>query len=537
MAQTLIYALISALLLALMLMPVLASLLLRADQNKSETSMMQWLGRHYQALLKRSMYAHRTMLLAAAAMLVLTMVLFVLVGKTFMPTMDEGDIIVQLEKVPTITLEQSLQLDMRVQDALLQSVDEIEGIVARAGSDEIGLDPMGLNETDSFLVLKPRQQWQVANKSQLLDKIRAVLDEFPGIGYTFTQPIQMRVDEMLTGVRGDLAIKIFGSEQAVLNQLADQALDTLQGIEGATELYSPANEGAQYLQFEVDRLAAGRLGMSANDISDVLKSQLEGLRAGIVYEGNKRIPLQIRAGEAVRNSDLAVKNTQITDASGQWISLNRLVSIERTEGPVSIIREHGTRRSVIIANVSGRDLVGFVEESKARLDDALQLPPGYFIEYGGQFENQQRATQRLLLVVPVALGLVFLILFTVFRSIKQAMLIMSSVPLALFGGILALFISGEFLSVPASVGFIALMGIAVMNGVVLVSHFNELLAQGLAIGEVVIEGAKRRLRPVLMTASITAFGLLPLLLASGPGSETQSHWPSSSSAVLSAAPR
>ncbi|MBU1188776.1 MAG: CusA/CzcA family heavy metal efflux RND transporter [Gammaproteobacteria bacterium] len=520
-AQTLIYALVSAWILAMMLMPVLSSLLLRRKQNHSETAMMQWLAQRYRTVLQRSMQSHRQLLLAAAVMMLLTVLLFVLIGKTFMPTMDEGDIIVQLEKVPTITLEQSLKLDMRVQRALLQAVDEIEGIVARAGSDEIGLDPMGLNETDSFLVLKPRREWQAASKAELINKIRAVLDGFPGIGHTFTQPIQMRVDEMLTGVRGDLAIKIFGPDQDTLNRLAEQAVQALQDIPGAAEVYTPANDGAQYLQFNVDRLAAGRMGVSADEISALLKSQLEGLQAGIVYEGNKRIPVQIRSGDDVRGSALALKNIQVTGHAGQWLSLNQLVSSTQVEGPVSIIREHGTRRSVIIANVSERDLVGFVDEARARLDDVLQLPAGYFIEYGGEFENQQRAAQRLLLVVPVALGLVFLILFTVFRSVSQAVLIISNVPLALFGGILALYVSGHFLSVPASVGFVALMGIAVMNGIVLVSHFNELRALGMPLERLVIEGAQRRLKPVLMTASITAFGLLPLMLASGPGSEIQ----------------
>jgi cobalt-zinc-cadmium resistance protein CzcA len=443
------------------------------------------------------------------------------VGKSFMPTMDEGDLIVQLEKLPSINLEQSLDIDLRVQKALLARVPEVIGVVARSGSDELGLDPMGLNETDSFLVLAPREQWRMDNKDELVAAIRAVLEDFPGVGYAFTQPIEMRVAEMLTGVRGDLAIKIFGNDQAQLNATADAIVKSLHDVRGAEDVFTPRNEGAQYYQLTADRMAAGRLGVSVDSLEQTLRAQVEGLRLGTVYQDARRIPLLLRGPEELRNSPAVFANLRVTLPDGGTTSLGNLVRLERTEGPVAIKRERGNRMAVVIANVSGRDLVSFVEEARQHVADTVTLPAGYYLEWGGQFENQQRAAKRLSIVVPVALGLIFLTLFSTFRSVRQALLVLTNIPFALIGGVVGLWVTGEYLSVPASVGFIALLGIAVLNGVVMVSFFNQLLALGRPLAEVVTDGAQRRLRPVLMTASIAAFGLVPLLFAQGPGSELQ----------------
>ncbi|MEO7323572.1 MAG: CusA/CzcA family heavy metal efflux RND transporter [Dokdonella sp.] len=519
-ALTIAFALASSLLLSLTVIPVLASFLVQEGVHQDP-----WLPRkllaHYSPILERALHQPRPFLMGAGALLAVAIGVYFMVGKTFMPTMDEGDIIVGIEKLPSISLEQTAALDQRIQQVLMEKVPEITGIVARAGSDEIGLDPMGLNQTDTFLVLKPSAQWSVSSKDALIAKIRTVLEQLPGIKFSFTQPIDMRVSEMIIGVRGDIAIKVFGADLATLNDLTTRIETIVKDMRGSQDVYTVQNDGVQYLRVVVNRLAAGRFGLSVENIQDALRAQIEGLRAGTVIEDGKRVPILIRGPERVALSPAEFAAMHVTTADGQSVPLQTVATLERAGGPVKIDRELGSRYSVVIANVSGRDLVGFVEEAKAKIAAAVSLPTGYRLTWGGQFENQQRAAARLSLVVPLALGLIFLILFSTFGSVRQALLVLSNIPFALVGGILALWITGEYLSVPASVGFIALLGIAVLNGVVLVSYFNQLHAEGLDPTQCVLQGAKRRFRPVMMTAAITAFGLVPLLFATGPGSEVQ----------------
>ncbi|MEA3413328.1 MAG: CusA/CzcA family heavy metal efflux RND transporter [Pseudomonadota bacterium] len=519
-ALTIVFALSSSLLLSLTVVPVLASYLIRKVSHEDPWLVRQ-LHKVYQPALGWSLGHERVVIGAALAALVVTGFGFTQIGKTFMPTLDEGNIIVQLEKLPSISLAESLGIDLRVQKALLDEIPEIENAVARAGSDEIGLDPMGLNETDTFLVLKPREAWQSPDKEALIDRMREVLNDFPGVAYVFTQPIEMRVSEMLTGVRGDVAVKIFGGDLDTLNRLAEEITTLISGIEGAEDVYRTQNEGVQYLKVTVDRLAAGRLGLDVDMLAAELRSQLEGDRVGTIYEGVRRTPLLLRGALDVRASPSEFANLRLTLHDGRLVPLSTVAQIERVEGPVYVGREQGNRMAVVIANVRDRDLVGFVEEARLAVTDQVDFPTGYYLEWGGQFENQQRAARRLSLVVPVAIGLIFLLLFTTFRSLRQAVLVLLNIPFALIGGVFALWISGEYLSVPASVGFIALLGIAVLNGVVMVTYFNQLQLAGRPLEEVVREGANRRLRPVLMTASIAAFALVPLLFATGPGSEIQ----------------
>jgi len=519
-ALTIVFALAGSLVLSLTVIPVLASYLLREVKHEDP-----WLPRKllalYEPALAWGLRRQRVVVVAAVAMLLAAGVIYTQVGKTFMPTMDEGDLIVGIEKLPSISLEQSAALDLKIHQAIMKAIPEVTGIVARAGSDEIGLDPMGLNQTDTYLLLKPRGEWRMKSKEALMDEVRKVLDPMPGIQYSFTQPIEMRVSEMIIGVRGDLAVKIFGPDLDQLNAYASQVEALLKTVPGNQDVYTVQNDGVQYLRVAVDRLQAGRLGLSVEEIQDALRTQIEGQRAGIVLEGNRRTPIVLRGAESVRMSPAEFGAMRITTREGSTVPLTSVAKLERAAGPVKIDREMGSRYSVVIANVGGRDLVGFVEEARALVAQKLPLPTGYRITWGGQFENQQRAAARLAVVVPVALGLIFVILFSTFRSVRQALLILSNVPFALVGGIVALWVTGEYLSVPASVGFIALLGIAVLNGVVLVSYFNQLRSEGMRLSEVVVQGAKRRLRPVLMTASITAFGLIPLLFATGPGSEIQ----------------
>ncbi|MCB1924787.1 MAG: efflux RND transporter permease subunit [Gammaproteobacteria bacterium] len=519
-ALTIVFALTASLLLSLTIIPVLASYLLGKPKH-DDPWLVRKLAGIYLPLLRWSLAHGRAVVLGALVMLFAAAALYTQVGKAFMPSMDEGDLIVQLEKLPSINLDKSIELDQRVQRAILEQVPEVTGVVARTGSDELGLDPMGLNQTDSFLVLKPRAQWRMASKDALIAEIRGVLEQFPGIDYAFTQPIEMRVSEMLTGVRGDLAIKVFGDDQDELNRAADRIVAEVEKIEGAEDVFTPRNDGALYYALRVDRLAAGRLGLDVDTLEDSLRAQVEGVHIGTVYEGARRTPLVVRGPAELRDSAAVLGALQLALPDGQRVPLSSLVTLQRTEGPVAVQRERGKRMAVVVANVSGRDLVGFVEEARQQVMDGVKLPAGYYYEWGGEFENQQRAAQRLSLVVPIAVGLIFLLLFTTFRSVRQAALVLSNVPFAMIGGIVGLWLTHEYLSVPASVGFIALLGIAVLNGVVMVTYFNQLRAQGMALEQLVIEGARRRLRPVLMTASIAAFGLVPLLFATGPGSEIQ----------------
>ncbi len=515
-ALTIVFALSGSLVLSLTAIPVIASYLLK-EVSHEEPWLPRQLQKAYKPLLLWCLANSKKLFAGVGVLLVITMIIFTQIGSTFMPTMDEGDIIVQLEKLPSITLDQSVMLDGQVQKNLLKHIPEIETVVSRVGSDELGLDPMGLNETDTFLVLKPKDQWRVANKEALIEEIRKVMEQTPGIAFGFTQPIEMRVSEMLTGTRGDVAVKLFGSDLAVLDQKAVEIAEVLKHITGSADVFSKQNNGMQFLQLTIDRLAAGRLGLDVDGIETLLRAQIEGLNLGVVQEGIKRTPLILRGKSNMANFD----NLQITLPNGHHIHVTEIAKIEKVEGVVSVGRERGQRFVVVRSNVQDRDLVGFVEEARKAVAEKVKLPIGYTVEFGGQFENQQRAAATLSIVVPVALGLIFLLLFSTFGSVRQAALVLSNIPLAMVGGVFGLWISGEYLSVPASVGFIALLGIAVLNGVVMVSYFNQLKATGMDMLKVVTIGSSRRLRPVLMTASIAAFGLIPLLFATGPGSEIQ----------------
>lgn len=515
-ALTNVFAMSGSMLFSLLVIPVLASFLMTKVKHEEP-----WLARKlaslYEPVLRWALQHSRTVLVVASLLFLSALLLYTQIGKSFMPTMDEGDIIVQVEKLPSINLDESVRIDGEIQKAILEHIPEVERITARVGADEIGLDPMGLNETDTFLVLKSQKTWGVPDKAALIDAIRKVLDSFPGIAYSFTQPIQMRVTEMLTGVRGDVAVKLYGPELDVLNQKAEDIAEVMRGIAGASDVFTLRNEGMQYLVVKVNRLAAGRLGLNADSLADTLRTQIEGRKIGIVQEGVRRTPLLLRGqGEPTSMSIL-----QIALPNGERVPLSAVATLESIEGAVSISRERGQRFSVVRSNVEGRDLVGFVEDAKRAVTERVVLPQGYVIQWGGQFENQQRAAARLAVVIPLAIGMIFLLLFSTFHSVRQSLLVLANVPLALIGGVYGIWLSGEYLSVSSSVGFISLLGIAVLNGVMMVSTFNQMRAMGKPMEEVVMEGAMRRLRPVLMTAGIAAFGLIPLLFATGPGSEIQ----------------
>lgn len=522
-ALTIVLALVGALILSLTLVPVLAFYLLKVRQGHHEPWLMRHITPRYRRALDLAIAHPRRVFAGAGLALILAGLAYGVTGKTFLPTMDEGSTIIQLSKHPTISLDRSVAVDLKVQQALLKDVPEIDHIIARVGSDELGLDPMGLNDTDSFLQLKPREAWRVNDKDWLLDQLRAVLADIPGVEPTFTQPIEMRIAEMLTGARGDLVVKVFGPDLNELGRLSAQIQNRLTTIPGTAEALTVADDRVDYLQFEIDPVAAGRAGMPVDLLQESMRAQIEGLPAGVSTEGNRRVPIMLRGADG-GNGNLtaqAFADQLYRTPSGNLVRASDIATVKRTEGPVRLEHEGGSRFAMVQAFVTGRDLVGYVEEAKADIATHVTLPPGYRLVWGGQFENQQRASARLAIVLPLAVLLIFIILYATIGSVRAALLILANIPFAMVGGIIALAVSRQYLSVPASVGFIALLGIAVLNGLVMVSYFRQLRDQGLALADAVRRGAERRLRPVLMTATIAAFGLVPLLFATGPGSEIQ----------------
>ncbi|WP_162981264.1 efflux RND transporter permease subunit [Helicobacter pylori] len=520
LAQSIVYALLGTLVLSITIIPVVSSLVLKATPH-SETFLTRFLNRIYAPLLEFFVRNPKKVILGAFVFLIASLSLFPFVGKNFMPALDEGDVVLSVETTPSISLDQSKDLMLNIESAIKKHVKEVKSIVARTGSDELGLDLGGLNQTDTFISFIPKKEWSVKTKGELLEKIMDSLKDFKGINFSFTQPIEMRISEMLTGVRGDLAVKIFGDDISELNKLSFQIAQALKGIKGSSEVLTTLNEGVNYLYVTPNKEAMANVGISSDEFSKFLKSALEGLIVDVIPTGISRTPVMIRQESDFASSITKIKSLALTSKYGVLVPITSIAKIEEVDGPVSIVRENSMRMSVVRSNVVGRDLNSFVEEAKKAIAQNIKLPSSYYITYGGQFENQQRANKRLSTVIPLSILAIFFILFFTFKSIPLALLILLNIPFAVTGGLIALFAVGEYISVPASVGFIALFGIAVLNGVVMIGYFKELLLQGKSVEECVLLGAKRRLRPVLMTACIAGLGLLPLLFSHSVGSEVQ----------------
>ncbi|WP_164859780.1 efflux RND transporter permease subunit [Helicobacter pylori] len=520
LAQSIVYALLGTLVLSITIIPVVSSLVLKATPH-SETFLTRFLNRIYAPLLEFFVRNPKKVILGAFVFLIASLSLFPFVGKNFMPALDEGDVVLSVETTPSISLDQSKDLMLNIESAIKKHIKEVKSIVARTGSDELGLDLGGLNQTDTFISFIPKKEWSVKTKDELLDKILDSLKDFKGINFSFTQPIEMRISEMLTGVRGDLAVKIFGDDISALNELSFQIAQALKGIKGSSEVLTTLNEGVNYLYVTPNKEAMANVGISSDEFSKFLKSALEGLVVDVIPTGISRTPVMIRQESDFASSITKIKSLALTSKYGVLVPITSIAKIEEVDGPVSIVRENSMRMSVVRSNVVGRDLNSFVEEAKKVIAQNIKLPSSYYITYGGQFENQQRANKRLSTVIPLSILAIFFILFFTFKSIPLALLILLNIPFAVTGGLIALFAVGEYISVPASVGFIALFGIAVLNGVVMIGYFKELLLQGKSVEECVLLGAKRRLRPVLMTACIAGLGLLPLLFSHSVGSEVQ----------------
>ncbi len=520
LALTVVIVLLSSLVLSMTVVPVMAVLLMRPRPIKKQgRGLAQW-RRLYRQFLEGAILRPRVVAAAATGILVAGVALIPLIGREFVPIMDEGSIVVNLVRLPSIGLGESLKIAGEVEQLLLD-IPDVRSVVSRTGANELGTDPMGMELSDMYVLLKPESEWRAETKGEIEAQVRERLEQVPGIAFGLSQPIAMRVDELVSGVRSQVAVKLFGDDLNVLRAKADEMARVLRQVRGISDLRVEQVSGLYYLKLNIDRSKVARHGINVADITEVIEAVGAGIEAGEVFEGQWRFPIVVRFPDDRRADVESIAALWVTAPNGSRIPLRELTDIQIVEGPAQISREHASRRIVIETNVIGRDLVGAVEEAQAAVADLVRLPPGYYVTWGGQFENQQRAMARLAVVVPLVIGLIFLLLFFTFGNLRQAALILLAIPFAMVGGLAALLIGGLYLSVPASVGFIALFGVAVLNGVVKIAYINQLREQGTPLDEAVLNGMVLRLRPVLMTALVASLGLTPLLFASGPGSEIQ----------------
>ncbi|HSN56999.1 MAG TPA: CusA/CzcA family heavy metal efflux RND transporter [Candidatus Sulfomarinibacteraceae bacterium] len=524
MAYTISIALGCALLLSMTLIPVLASLTLRpvpvfgGGRIPHPADLVR---RMYRPHLRWALAHPRAVIGAALALGLVAAVLVPTLGTEFLPTMDEGSIVVQPFQIPSVSLRQALDTVARIESAIME-LPEVVHVVSRTGRSDISSDPMGVGESDVYVVLRPRSEWTTAaTKAGLVDAIRQRLSEIPGVEFGYTQPIQMRVDELLSGVKSQIAVKVFGDDLHELAVLGDRIAEVVGSVEGAVDVKVEAVEGLGYLQIEMDRRRLARLGISVAAVRSLIETAIGGRVVTTVPEGDRRTDVVVRLPREFTADVDNLRDLPLATPTGERVILREVADFELVEGPAQISREDGMRRLVVELNVVGRDIGGFVAEARQRLAEEVELPTGFYVTWGGQFEQQQRAMARLRLMVPVALVFIFILLYLNFRDTRPVVLILVNIPLALVGGVLGLKLFGMYLSVSASVGFIALFGIAILNGLVMVEFFRTLESQGRARRDAVLEGAEMRLRPVLMTAATTALGLLPMVWASGVGSEVQ----------------
>jgi len=520
LAFTITYAMLGSLVFSLTLVPVLCSMLLKAGKHE-DTWIVRVLRRSYEPALLWAL-RHRVRVVGGAVIaLAGSFALVPALGTEFVPPLEEGSILIRATLAPSAGLDEAIIQATRI-EILLGEYDEVLDVVSKTGRGEIGGDPEPVNNIETTVTLRPVDEWASGrNKAQLVEVMRARVAEMPGIAFNFSQPIATRVDELLSGVRAQLAIKLFGDDLDTLVALSAQIQGVVAEIPGARDVQTEQTVGQPQVVVNIDRHAVARLGINVEDVQNIVRSAIGGAAAGQVFEGQRRFEILVRYGEAHRGTVEDIRRALVPTPSGARIPLGQLAFVDEILGPKRISREANQRRIVVQANVEGRDMGGFVAEAQAAVADRVPLPPGYFVNWGGQFENQQRAMGRLALIVPMTIGLIFLLLFSSFNSVSQALLIILNIPFALIGGIVALFVTGQYLSVPASVGFIALFGVAVLNGVVLVSYINQLRQEGLQTDEAILKGSLVRLRPVLMTALVASLGLIPLLLSSGAGSEVQ----------------
>jgi len=523
LAYTVVMAMIGSLVYSLVAAPVLASLLMRRPRQgriSASDRVVAALDRAYRPMLGFFADHRRAAVVLALSLMVVGGLVLPQLGSEFTPTLQEGTLVLRLTMAPSIALTESTEVALRVERRLME-LDEVVSVVTRIGRGEVGAHTDPVNSAEMYLLLRPRDEWRVDTQLELEEVIRHHLGEIPGVLTSFTQPIQMAVEELLEGVRAELAIKLFGDDLEILKTRADEIAAVVGGVRGAADIQTDQISGTPQLLIRIDREAVARWGLSVEHVQRVIRAAVGGETAGQVFEGVRRFDIVVRYPEAARNTPEAIASIIVPTADGATIQLSQLTEMREIVGPRQITREGGQRFVSVQCNVVDRDIGSFVAEAKEAINAGVDLPPGYLVTWGGQFELQQQANRRLALVVPVTLLLIFILLYSSFNSLKSSVLILLNIPLALVGGVVALWISGQNLSVPASVGFIALFGIAVENGMVLVTYLNQLVKRGVPVVEATVLAASGRLRAVLMTAVTTALGLLPLLLAAGTGSEVQ----------------
>ncbi|HML79031.1 efflux RND transporter permease subunit [Geobacter sulfurreducens] len=520
LAITVAIALLSSLLLSIFIIPVLCSLFLKPEVEK-DSRIMAYAKKQYLPLLEYALDKKKVVLGIAGGLLVVSLFLVTRLGSEFIPIMDEGSFDMDIAMLPGVSLAKAQEVNGQAA-AKLKKFDELDVVIGRIGQTGVALDTRGVDKTGYVGVFKPKSEWKRdISKEALTNEMREALETIPGISFGFSQPIQCRIDELVAGTRAQLIIKLFGDDLDVLNNKSAEIAKVLSTVRGGTDLNTEKVSGQPYLTVTIDRAKIARYGLNISDVQNVIEIAVAGKAASTFYEVNRGFDITVRLPEEKRNSLETIKNLLITTKTGMNIPLEQLAEVKMVEGPVQISRQDGVRRIGIEMNVTGRDMGSFVAEAKQKIKDQVKLPAGYYLTWGGQFENQQRAMNKLMIIGPVAIGLILLLLYVTFRSIRLALLVISNLPFALIGGIFSLFLSGQYLSVPASVGFIVLFGVAVLNGLVMVSRISQLRDEGLELGEAIRKGALDRLRPVLMTASIAIFSLMPMLLAQGTGSEIQ----------------
>lgn len=520
MAYNITFAMAGSLILTLTLIPVLASLLLKPKEDR-DTFLVHWIKKGYLPLLSWSLRRRGWVVAMAGLLLILSLALFPFLGKEFMPTLREGSVMFRVTGIPSVSLEESISVSEKIAEAM-KPFPEIRHTVAMIGRAELG-ETADVNYMEIYAELSPKKTWREGmDIDRLNEEIRRALQEaVPTAVVALTQPIQMRVEELISGVRATLAAKLYGEDLDTLTRLSQKVKEVISTVPGVRDLSLEANLGKPQLQIRVDREAIARYGLNADDVLEIVQAGIGGRPVSTLIDGVRRFDILVWFDPAYRNSVEAIRNIPIRTAEGRLIPLSRVSRVEVTEGYTFVRRENLQRYAVIQMDVTDRDVDGFVKEAQAKINQQVKLPPGYWLEWGGAFENQQRAMQRLSIIVPLTIFLIFVLLYTAFNSVRYAALIISNVPFALMGGIVALGLTGQYLSVPSAIGFIAVFGVAMLNGIVLVSFINELRERGLGVREAVLKGAELRLRPVLMTASVAILGLIPMLLSTGVGAETQ----------------
>ncbi|HWU67090.1 MAG TPA: efflux RND transporter permease subunit [Methylophilus sp.] len=522
LAYTIAIALFVSLILSLTMTPALCSYVLKGGSGE-DTKLIQTIKKPYLSALNWVLNNEKKTITFSALLFIGTIALFPFLGTSFIPEMKEGSIVPGINRVPNISLEESMKMENKAMKLIMEQVPGVKSAISGLGRGESPADAQAQNESTPIISLKPREEWPAGwSQDDIAEKMREVLEKYiPGVQIIMAQPISDRVDELLTGVRADVAVKIFGEDLDTLKQKADEIARIAGTVKGATEIKVEKVSGQQYLNITIDRQAIARHGINTADVHDIVETAIGGKIATEIFEGQRRFSAAVRYPESFRNNEEAIRNIMLTSPNGSRVALEDLADIEIKDGPAQISRELAKRRIVIGVNVKDRDLGGFVAELQQVLDQRLQLPDGYYLEYGGQFQNMERAMGHLMIIIPVTIAAIFFLLFLLFQSIRFATMIILVLPFASIGGVIALFVTGEYLSVPASVGFIALWGIAVLNAVVLVSYIRTLREEGLDQLEAIRKGCAQRFRPVMMTATVAMLGLVPFLFATGPGSEVQ----------------